>query len=176
MTIAALLDILKITKQSLNRVLKELVAKNFIDARAGATDRRHRQLYATEEGEKLARELAQAADPTLCRRASERLGPGGEERCRRRSCIAMIDAGGTRAGHGTDRRSAARRRRLERNAFALAKTTRAHVLVVDDDRRLRDLLSTYLSKHGHRVTVAASAGRSARLPRKASPSTSSCST
>ena len=33
----------------------------------------------------------------------------------------------------------------------------AHVLVVDDDRRLRDLLSTYLGKHGHRVTVAASA-------------------
>lgn len=34
----------------------------------------------------------------------------------------------------------------------------AHVLVVDDDRRLRDLLSIYLSRHGHRVTVAASAG------------------
>jgi two-component system phosphate regulon response regulator OmpR len=34
----------------------------------------------------------------------------------------------------------------------------AHVLVVDDDRRLRDLLSIYLSKHGHRVTVASSAG------------------
>jgi two-component system phosphate regulon response regulator OmpR len=33
----------------------------------------------------------------------------------------------------------------------------AHVLVVDDDRRLRDLLSAYLGKHGHRVTVAASA-------------------
>jgi len=33
----------------------------------------------------------------------------------------------------------------------------AHVLVVDDDRRLRDLLSLYLSRHGHRVTVAASA-------------------
>jgi len=33
----------------------------------------------------------------------------------------------------------------------------AHVLVVDDDQRLRDLLSAYLSKHGHRVTVAASA-------------------
>jgi two-component system, OmpR family, phosphate regulon response regulator OmpR len=30
-----------------------------------------------------------------------------------------------------------------------------HVLVVDDDRRLRELLSTYLLKHGHRVTVAA---------------------
>jgi two-component system, OmpR family, phosphate regulon response regulator OmpR len=33
----------------------------------------------------------------------------------------------------------------------------AHVLVVDDDRRLRALLSSYLMKHGHRVTVAASA-------------------
>ncbi len=33
----------------------------------------------------------------------------------------------------------------------------AHVLVVDDDRRLRALLLSYLSKHGHRVTVAATA-------------------
>ncbi len=32
-----------------------------------------------------------------------------------------------------------------------------HVLVVDDDRRLRDLLSSYLMKHGHRVTTAANA-------------------
>jgi two-component system phosphate regulon response regulator OmpR len=34
----------------------------------------------------------------------------------------------------------------------------AHVLVVDDDRRLRALLSSYLAKNGHRVTVAATAG------------------
>ena len=33
-----------------------------------------------------------------------------------------------------------------------------HVLVVDDDRRLRVLLSSFLRKHGYRVTVAASAG------------------
>jgi two-component system phosphate regulon response regulator OmpR len=33
----------------------------------------------------------------------------------------------------------------------------AHVLVVDDDRRIRDLLSTYLRRHGYRVTIAASA-------------------
>src|SRR3984885_2961947 len=32
-----------------------------------------------------------------------------------------------------------------------------HVLVVDDDRRLRALLSSFLRKHGYRVTVAASA-------------------
>ena len=38
LTIAELLDILAITKQSLNRVLKELVAQDFIEARAGAAD------------------------------------------------------------------------------------------------------------------------------------------
>jgi two-component system, OmpR family, phosphate regulon response regulator OmpR len=32
-----------------------------------------------------------------------------------------------------------------------------HVLVVDDDRRLRDLLSRFLSENGYRVTTAASA-------------------
>ena len=32
-----------------------------------------------------------------------------------------------------------------------------HVLVVDDDRRLRDLLSRFLSEHGYRVTAASSA-------------------
>src|SRR4051812_32321921 len=32
-----------------------------------------------------------------------------------------------------------------------------HVLVVDDDRRLRDLLARFLAEHGYRVTAAASA-------------------
>ena len=59
LTIAELLEILRITKQSLNRVLRELVDKNFIEARAGALDRRRRQLYATQEGEDLALRLAQ---------------------------------------------------------------------------------------------------------------------
>jgi DNA-binding MarR family transcriptional regulator len=58
LTIAELLEILRITKQSLNRVLRELVDKNFIEARAGVLDRRRRQLYATAEGERLALRLA----------------------------------------------------------------------------------------------------------------------
>jgi len=78
LTIAALLDILKITKQSLNRVLKELVAKNYIDARAGATDRRHRQLYATEAGDKLARDLAKLQTRRFAA-ALEAVGPGAHE-------------------------------------------------------------------------------------------------
>lgn len=59
LTIAELLEILRITKQSLNRVLRELLDKKFIEARAGAMDRRRRQLYATPDGERLAVRLAQ---------------------------------------------------------------------------------------------------------------------
>ena len=58
LTIAELLDILKITKQSLNRVLKELIEKEFIDSRPGVEDRRQRLLFTTERGHELARRLA----------------------------------------------------------------------------------------------------------------------
>ena len=89
LTIAELLDILRITKQSLNRVLKELLAQGFIEARAGALDRRHRQLYATEEGEALARQLAQVQSRRFGR-AMDRLGPGGKEEAVG-FLLAMID-------------------------------------------------------------------------------------
>lgn len=58
LSIAALLDILRITKQSLNRVLKQLLDAGLVEARAGAHDRRQRLLYLTPRGETLARELA----------------------------------------------------------------------------------------------------------------------
>lgn len=58
LSIAALLDILRITKQSLNRVLKQLLDAGLVEARAGAHDRRQRLLYLTPRGEALARELA----------------------------------------------------------------------------------------------------------------------
>ncbi len=58
LTIAELLDILKITKQSLNRVLKELRDKGYVEVRAGAIDRRQRQLYPTKTGIALALSIA----------------------------------------------------------------------------------------------------------------------
>ena len=58
LTIAELLDILKITKQSLNRVLKELVEKEFIDVKTGHQDRRQRHLHTTSKGRNLAEKLA----------------------------------------------------------------------------------------------------------------------
>ncbi len=59
LTVAELLDILKITKQSLNRVTKDLLDGGFIDVRSGASDRRQRLLFVTPDGSRLALELAQ---------------------------------------------------------------------------------------------------------------------
>ncbi|MDP3406904.1 MarR family winged helix-turn-helix transcriptional regulator [Bosea sp. (in: a-proteobacteria)] len=57
LTIAELLDILKITKQSLNRVLKELVETGFVEQRTGVQDKRQRHLHATPAGQDLALRL-----------------------------------------------------------------------------------------------------------------------
>ncbi|MFN0264440.1 MarR family winged helix-turn-helix transcriptional regulator [Tepidamorphus sp. 3E244] len=58
LSVADLLEILKITKQSLARVLKQLVDRGFVEQRAGERDRRQRLLHATPEGQNLARTLA----------------------------------------------------------------------------------------------------------------------
>jgi DNA-binding MarR family transcriptional regulator len=58
LTIAALLDILGITKQSLARVLKDLVDNGFISQQSGREDRRQRLLRVTDKGLALAEELA----------------------------------------------------------------------------------------------------------------------
>jgi DNA-binding MarR family transcriptional regulator len=55
--VADLLDILKITKQSLGRVLKQLVDTGFIEQKTGSVDRRQRLLYPTESGRALALRL-----------------------------------------------------------------------------------------------------------------------
>lgn len=49
-TVGALLGILRITKQSLARVLRQLVREGFIEQRPGTRDRRQRLLYLTEAG------------------------------------------------------------------------------------------------------------------------------
>ncbi|MCB1501340.1 MAG: MarR family transcriptional regulator [Bauldia sp.] len=55
--VADLLDILKITKQSLGRVLKQLIDGGFIEQVQGPQDRRQRLLYPTEAGRALALRL-----------------------------------------------------------------------------------------------------------------------
>ncbi len=59
MTVSDLLDILRITKQSLSRVLGQLVREDFITQRAGTRDRRQRLLELTPKGVILERQLTE---------------------------------------------------------------------------------------------------------------------
>src|SRR6188472_1678079 len=56
--VADLLDVLRITKQSLGRVLKQLLDEGYIVQKTGNNDRRQRLLYATAKGETLLSKLA----------------------------------------------------------------------------------------------------------------------
>jgi DNA-binding MarR family transcriptional regulator len=58
LTVAELLDVLRITKQSLARVLKQLIDTGHIVQVQGPRDRRQRELYPTKKGRQLARELS----------------------------------------------------------------------------------------------------------------------
>jgi DNA-binding MarR family transcriptional regulator len=58
LTVAELLDVLKITKQSLARVLKQLIDTGHIVQVQGPRDRRQRELYPTAKGRALSLALA----------------------------------------------------------------------------------------------------------------------
>ena len=59
LTVTELLEILRITKQSLNRVLAQLVRQEFILQRPGPRDRRQRLLELTPKGHELERQLSE---------------------------------------------------------------------------------------------------------------------
>ncbi len=73
LTVAELLDVLKITKQSLARVLKQLIDTGHVVQVQGPRDRRQRELYPTEKGRELALKLAQPQS----RRIRDAMGQGG---------------------------------------------------------------------------------------------------
>jgi DNA-binding MarR family transcriptional regulator len=105
--VAALLDILRITKQSLGRVLKQLIDEGYIEQKEGK-DRRQRLLFVTAKGEALAMRLA-----TLQGGRIERaLGDAADHAQVRHFLLAMLDPshrdGVLRLIEGADR---ARRRR-----------------------------------------------------------------
>jgi DNA-binding MarR family transcriptional regulator len=82
MRVTDLLDILKITKQSLGRVLKQLVDTGHIEQRPGPHDRRQRLLYPTERGRQLALRLAELQSARIEAALAE-LGPAAAEDARR---------------------------------------------------------------------------------------------
>ena len=90
MKVAELLDVLKITKQSLGRVLKQLIDDGYVVQKEGANDRRQRLLYVSAAGEGLALKLAGLQTARISRVLAE-LGPGAREAARG-FLAGMIDA------------------------------------------------------------------------------------
>jgi DNA-binding MarR family transcriptional regulator len=74
LSVADLLSILKITKQSLNRVLNDLLAGGFVERKPGMQDRRTRQLRLTQKGAQLETALWESQRPRLVR-AFREAGP-----------------------------------------------------------------------------------------------------
>src|SRR5271169_4795160 len=88
--VADLLDVLKITKQSLGRVLKQLIDEGYVVQKEGSNDRRQRLLYVSPAGEALAMKLVGLQTARIARVLAE-LGPGAREAARR-FLAGMIDA------------------------------------------------------------------------------------
>lgn len=86
--VADLLDILKITKQSLARVLKQLVDESFVIQRTGPEDRRERLLSLTAKGTRLTEKLTQLQISRV-ETALQKAGPGASE-ATRSFLLAMI--------------------------------------------------------------------------------------
>jgi DNA-binding MarR family transcriptional regulator len=89
MPVADLLDILKITKQSLARVLRQLIDNGYIEQRTGDADRRQRLLYATQKG----RELFAVLSQTQASRIDAAIGalPPESGRIVRRFLVGMVE-------------------------------------------------------------------------------------
>ncbi|ASM73805.1 MULTISPECIES: MarR family winged helix-turn-helix transcriptional regulator [Roseobacteraceae] len=88
-TVNNLLNILGVTKQSLNRVLRTLIADGLVESRVGQNDKRERHLYLTEAGRALEQQLSDAQRARM-RAAFREAGPdavGGF----RRVLEAMMD-------------------------------------------------------------------------------------
>jgi DNA-binding MarR family transcriptional regulator len=87
--VAELLEILKITKQSLARVLRELREKGFIAQRPGPEDLRERRLHLTPRGVRLTDKLTELQ----VRRIATALSQAGNDadEVTRRFLLAMIE-------------------------------------------------------------------------------------
>lgn len=77
-TVAGLLDILSVTKQSLNRVLRQLIDEGLVTSTVGREDRRERNLHLSPEGEALEHELSEPQRARV-RRAYQAAGPDAVE-------------------------------------------------------------------------------------------------
>ena len=91
MPVADLLDILKITKQSLARVLRQLIDNGYIEQKTGHSDRRQRLLHATSKGRQFFATLS-ASQASRITAAIEALPPDSRKVVTR-FLVGMVDPG-----------------------------------------------------------------------------------
>ncbi len=65
LTVAELLDFLSVTKQSLSRVLSELLDQGYVERRVGHADRRQRTLHLTDKGAQFTRAVWEKRRPLM---------------------------------------------------------------------------------------------------------------
>lgn len=102
LTVAALIEFLGVTKQSLNRVLRQLIEDGLVEQTVGLTDRRQRLLNLTDSGRELEARLSGAQRERL-RRAYLDAGPAAVAGFRE-VLHRMMDEGGRRLLSGTSER------------------------------------------------------------------------
>lgn len=73
-TVNNLLNILGVTKQSLNRVLRTLIEDGLVVVKVGTRDKRERNLFLTETGQALEQKLSDAQRSRM-RQAYKQVGP-----------------------------------------------------------------------------------------------------
>ena len=160
LTIAELLAILRVTKQSLNRVLRQLIDDGFVESRPGETDRRQRLLTLTDKGAALEKATATVQRARI-RQAYREAGPEAVAGFRR-VLEAMID------GEARDPCAEPHRRRADPGETEMSRAESngdhaGHLLIIDDDQRIRELLKRYLTRHGYLVTLARDAAHASRI-------------
>ena len=176
LTVADLLDILKITKQSLARVLKELVDSGFIEQRTGPRGSPPAAALCDALRPGAVAPASRSRRKRASRRRSRALGPSARDTVTA-FLFGMIDA--------PERPKAAR---LVAQGRASREPARAgarpesppddapHLLVVDDDMRIRTLLTRFLGSQRFSRHRGGLGGGGAPASSQASPSTCSSST
>ena len=89
MSVASLLNILKITKQSLARVLRQLIDNEYIEQKPGENDRRQRLLYPTKRGSDFFAILSQSQATRINSALADM--PEESARCVRQFLLAMVE-------------------------------------------------------------------------------------
>ena len=130
-TISDLLRKLNVTKQSLNRVLKDLIKLKAINYKKDEVDTRIKHVYLTEDGEKIYKEIFYIQKRRI-HKAFLNSNPNE---------VVSFD------------------KVLKK---LLMENYRAHILVVDDDDGIRNLVKEYLNNYNYLVSTASNAEDAAK--------------